>query len=105
MKVFAVAYNNHFYGVVSNKQKLWDRVLELLGIDEQEITDKKRYLIIETYPNWIENDCMDISVKNQTKIYRQSAIYPIFKTNDNLKIIDGNDPDNAVVVWERVVND
>jgi hypothetical protein len=103
MKVFITAQTHYLKDVVTNKQKLWKKILETLNICENELLNKNYHLVVITYPNWTKDFIVNTEGAIAQNITRMNHIYPILKKNKNIKIIDSRDEENSMVVWEREV--
>ena len=103
MKVFIFAQDKQLAGVVSNRQKLWAKILDRLGIEEDDLNTKKRYLATEIYPNWTKLDEVNTEGAKKYKAYSQASLSKLLRTHKQIKIIDGIDEDNSVTIWEREV--
>ena len=103
MRVWIIAKNNQLKTVVSNKKKLWEQILKRLQADEKLLGQKLQNLVATTYPNWKDNENMDLSNPKQYSFTKQHVLYSLFKEDKHLKIHIDLKEENALTIWEREV--
>jgi hypothetical protein len=104
MRVWVIAENNQLKKIVSNKQKLWAEIIERLNACELDLIDKKDFLEVTTYPNWIKDEEMNLEGQKKHKAYRKSFVYSFFKNHKHIKICMNSKEDQSLTIWEREVH-
>jgi len=103
-KVFIIAHNKSLKGVVSNKQILWNSILHLLNVTEEELDSKEKCLKISGMSD------ADMKTKSFTPptskkvIYKSHYLYHIFKEHKNVLVLDAEEH-NRVTIYERNLNE
>jgi hypothetical protein len=103
MKIFIVAQNKELKHLVSNRGKLWRKIIERLNVCEDELIKKQYKLLITVYPMWTENDNMNLDEPEVRILYRSSAISSLLRDYKHFKVTDSRDEENSVTIWEREV--
>lgn len=103
MRVWIIAQDHQLKTLVSNKKKLWKEIVERLEVNEDNLNNKLDFLTVTTYPNWINEEEMNLN-NPQSKIFnKQDYLYKIFKDNKHVKIHKGDFENISLTIWEREV--
>jgi len=103
MKIFIVAQNKELKHLVSNRGKLWRKIMERLNVCEDALIKKQYRLLITVYPMWTENDSMNLEHSEERILYRSSALSSLLREFKHFKVTDSRDEENSVTIWEREV--
>jgi hypothetical protein len=103
MRVWIIAQDHQLKTLVSNKKKLWKEIVERLEISEDNLNQKLDFLTVTTYPNWVDDEKMNLSNPQYKKFNKQDHLYKIFKDNKNVKVHKGEFENLSVTIWEREV--
>ena len=100
-KVYMMAYRGFLVGIMTNKKIVWEKLLELYGVTEEEIKSGERRLTLSYYNNWRNKE-------EPAKTYEKATyncMVRTFRMKQDIVIRDSDYYDEKVTIQERFLNE
>lgn len=100
-KVYVMAYEGGLVGVMTNKKIVWEKLLELYSVTDEQVKSGERRFTLSYYRNWRRNEEPEETYEKAT----YNCMVRVFRQKSDIVIRDSDYPEEKVTIQERFLNE